>query len=144
MTSCEWCRMVFRPRSHTQRFCSKSCATHSRYPNGPQRVTRWGPRPPLDPDHRRLRAQLAPRAIGQPCPLCGAAMREGSMQLDHIIPRSQGGQSTPDNVRMICQACNQRRGAQLGGRRSQPRRGRQPTQATATQPRQTVWVSRRW
>ena len=49
------------PADPTQPFCSKSCAKHSQYPSGPRTSTRWGPRPPIDPEHRRLRAQLLPR-----------------------------------------------------------------------------------
>lgn len=29
---------------------------------------------------------------------------------DHIIPASQGGPDTPDNLRAACQPCNQHRG----------------------------------
>jgi 5-methylcytosine-specific restriction endonuclease McrA len=37
-------------------------------------------------------------------------------QLDHIAARSLGGRTSRDNCRMVCADCNQRRGAQLGGR----------------------------
>jgi 5-methylcytosine-specific restriction endonuclease McrA len=30
---------------------------------------------------------------------------------DHIIPRAHGGQSIPENCRVLCRSCNSRRGA---------------------------------
>ena len=100
-----------------------------------QAGTPLGPRPPVDPAHRKLRAQLLPHAIGTPCPDCGRIMDQ-TAELDHIIPRSQGGTSTRDNVRITCRACNRRRGSQLGGRVAHRahRAGRPPA----------VWRSSNW
>ena len=135
MKHCEWCAARFAPRIRTQRFCSKSCASCWQYKDKPKRVHRWGPRPPVDPAHRKLRAQLLPHAIGTPCPDCGRIMDQ-TAELDHIIPRSQGGTSTRDNVRITCRACNRRRGSQLGGRVAhRAHRAGRP---------QAVWRSSNW
>jgi 5-methylcytosine-specific restriction endonuclease McrA len=44
------------------------------------------------------------------CAVCGSADR---LEFDHIIPRSVGGASTPGNLQVICQRCNDRKGAQV-------------------------------
>jgi 5-methylcytosine-specific restriction endonuclease McrA len=32
---------------------------------------------------------------------------------DHVLPRSRGGTSDPENLRAACRSCNSRRGARL-------------------------------
>lgn len=43
------------------------------------------------------------------CQYCGKHSRE--LTLDHIIPRSKGGQSTWENLVACCRACNGRKGS---------------------------------
>jgi 5-methylcytosine-specific restriction endonuclease McrA len=45
------------------------------------------------------------------CQYCGKHMRE--LTLDHVIPRSRGGQSTWENLVACCRACNARKGNRL-------------------------------
>lgn len=33
-------------------------------------------------------------------------------QIDHIFPRSRGGQNDPENLRLLCVSCNASKGAQ--------------------------------
>lgn len=40
------------------------------------------------------------------CPKCGEHFELSQMQGDHIIPWSQGGRTTDDNLQMLCQRCN--------------------------------------
>ena len=41
------------------------------------------------------------------CVICGASQRFGvRLHVDHIIPVSKGGKSTPDNLRTLCERCN--------------------------------------
>jgi hypothetical protein len=44
---------------------------------------------------------------GRMCVRCGS---ETSLELDHVIPFSMGGPDIPDNLRVMCKACNVRRG----------------------------------
>lgn len=44
------------------------------------------------------------------CQYCGKRFPTTELSLDHIIPRSQGGQSTWENIVCACVACNVRKG----------------------------------
>lgn len=41
------------------------------------------------------------------CVLCGD---DSNLQFDHILPVSKGGNNEPENLRILCQRCNQSRG----------------------------------
>jgi HNH endonuclease/Homing endonuclease associated repeat len=61
----------------------------------------------------RLRLRVLDRD-GFRCVLCGstpALDRQIRLHLDHVKPFSQGGLTTYDNLRTLCSACNQGRGA---------------------------------
>jgi hypothetical protein len=47
---------------------------------------------------------------GGQCVLCGAA---DELQFDHILHHSKGGADSIDNLRLLCRACNQRRGSRF-------------------------------
>jgi len=44
------------------------------------------------------------------CQYCGKKFNTSELSLDHVIPRSQGGSSTWDNVVCACLRCNVRKG----------------------------------
>jgi 5-methylcytosine-specific restriction endonuclease McrA len=44
------------------------------------------------------------------CQYCGRKYATSELSLDHVIPRSQGGQSTWDNIVCACVNCNVRKG----------------------------------
>jgi hypothetical protein len=88
-----------------------------------------GPRPPLTPLEQLPEGSAnGPRAgepftqglkdsypEGTPCTYCGQpTTKEGpgpdQFQLDHIIPRSQGGDGTPPNATPSCRTCNLEKG----------------------------------
>ena len=50
---------------------------------------------------------------GWTCQRCGCKLTpgNGSATADHIIPIANGGLTTMDNLRAMCNHCNQRRGA---------------------------------
>lgn len=44
------------------------------------------------------------------CQYCGDTPGRGVLTLDHIVPRSKGGQTSWENVVAACRACNMRKG----------------------------------
>ena len=44
------------------------------------------------------------------CQYCGDKKPAGELTLDHILPRSRGGDNAPVNVVTACMACNNRKG----------------------------------
>lgn len=57
---------------------------------------------------------------GAKCQYCGRRLPTSELSLDHVIPRSQGGRTTWDNIVCCCLKCNVRKG------------GRTPAQAHMT------------
>lgn len=46
----------------------------------------------------------------QTCQYCGASGAHAILTLDHLLPRSRGGDTTWENVVTACRACNMRKG----------------------------------
>jgi hypothetical protein len=61
----------------------------------------------VQPPRTRTRA---PCAIvyrgGGYCAWCGRALTKGDCQIDHVVPRREGGSSEPDNLVPACSRCN--------------------------------------
>jgi 5-methylcytosine-specific restriction endonuclease McrA len=47
------------------------------------------------------------------CQYCGVVLPAGELTLDHVIPRSRGGNSTWENLVACCHSCNRRKGNRL-------------------------------
>lgn len=65
------------------------------------------------------------------CQYCGEKFSRSELNLDHVIPRSQGGISSWENVVCSCHSCNRHKG------------GRTPVQAKmklVAQPRRPAWT----
>src|SRR6202789_231412 len=52
------------------------------------------------------------------CQYCGVVLPSSELTLDHVIPRSRGGNSTWENLVACCHSCNRRKGNQLPGEAS--------------------------
>ncbi|WP_410050683.1 HNH endonuclease [Actinomyces sp. MRS3W] len=78
--------------------------------------------------HARASAIARAKQVGQShCPICGVILdydvggSPNSAEADHIVEYAAGGSDHPDNLRIICRRCNQRRGGYLGKQRSSSR-----------------------
>ena len=47
------------------------------------------------------------------CQYCGEVLPPGELTLDHVIPRSRGGNSTWENLVACCHSCNRRKGNRI-------------------------------
>lgn len=47
------------------------------------------------------------------CQYCGVVLPSGELTLDHVVPRSRGGNSTWENLVACCHACNRRKGNRM-------------------------------
>ena len=50
------------------------------------------------------------QAYGNKCKYCSAILSVSNMVCDHMVPLSNGGDSTTKNLEMICRRCNTRKG----------------------------------
>jgi hypothetical protein len=46
------------------------------------------------------------RRDGRMCQRCSRNLRDGEIEIDHVIPVSKGGPSRRDNLRVLCRDCN--------------------------------------
>lgn len=45
------------------------------------------------------------------CWYCGVTLTNETRTVDHVIPKSQGGKNTKENLTSCCEPCNQQKGA---------------------------------
>ena len=69
--------------------------------------------PKLEPEHHPINVihpirELVYKRDNYACKFCGTTE---DLTLDHIVPFSKGGDSTPDNLQTLCRSCNSRKGA---------------------------------
>ena len=64
---------------------------------------------PSDP-HSRKNILLRDRNA---CQYCGEVLSSSELTLDHVVPRSRGGNSTWENLVACCHACNRRKGNRM-------------------------------
>ncbi|RYY26125.1 MAG: HNH endonuclease [Sphingomonadales bacterium] len=61
-----------------------------------------------DPVPGTLRWQVITRAMGR-CEACGVSSEIRALEVDHIVPRSQGGSNELTNLQALCSLCNQQK-----------------------------------
>ena len=52
---------------------------------------------------------------GNICQYCGVSFSGNELELEHVIPRAQGGQSTWENLVAACRTCNSRKANRTPG-----------------------------
>jgi 5-methylcytosine-specific restriction endonuclease McrA len=63
------------------------------------------------------------------CQYCGKSYNSGSLSLDHVLPRSQGGGTSWDNIVTACLKCNERKGGRT------PKQARMPLKIPPKKPK---------
>ena len=48
---------------------------------------------------------------GASCVWCGRELWRCDLTIEHVVPRSRGGHTTPENTVVACRSCNKRRGS---------------------------------
>ncbi len=67
-------------------------------------LTTWSGLLELDPVPESIRYQVLKR--DRRCQLCGGGPEASPLQVDHIVPRSQGGSNDISNLQVLCALCN--------------------------------------
>lgn len=53
------------------------------------------------------------RRDNQTCQKCGKILREEEIRIDHKIPFSKGGPTEEENLRVLCEECNRKKGSSI-------------------------------
>ena len=72
---------------------------------------------------RKQRAEMWLRAKGN-CEECGARLKVGSGEYDHILPLSMGGETEVSNGQLVCGVCHKAKTAREAPRRAKADRVR--------------------
>lgn len=100
---CYWCGIEFKGH-HAAMFCSVTCrvAAHRAGKKAPPNKNTTPSLPPLI----KLRFDILERDSFR-CRYCGRSADEGTvLQIDHVNPRSNGGDWNPNNLLTACRECN--------------------------------------
>ncbi|MGZ5340023.1 MAG: HNH endonuclease [Solirubrobacterales bacterium] len=89
-------------------------------------------RVPRDIHRRRITRKAVLARDAWTCQYCGS--RKSSLTVDHVIPRSRGGQSIWENIVASCASCNRRKGNRL------PREIRMHPRSRPKAPGPTVFI----
>lgn len=82
------------------KLCDEKLAQKSKSPAAPQVNSQ-----------AEIRRRVWQRDSGK-CTNCGSTH---ALEIDHKLPRAMGGESTPENLRLLCRSCNQRAAVEYFG-----------------------------
>ena len=142
--ACEWCGITYSPKTYWQKTCSKKCGYTKRNNKRKQGQTNFGQclrcnkslaekraqaiycsKTCKSMDHtfkhrgnQRLvktsrRKEIFARDNAR-CYMCSKQLLFTEFELDHLLPVSRGGDSSPQNVAVACMRCNRSRGSRIG------------------------------
>lgn len=73
----------------------------------PHKADRRGKSPSTSGSYRKIGLETNPSNYGwYTCVHCGKKFRKGSIDIDHILPKSKGGGNNPENLQCLCVHCN--------------------------------------
>jgi 5-methylcytosine-specific restriction endonuclease McrA len=79
-------------------------------------ATRYQSKPKPDKEKRSRHIPASVRVSvlhrdGYKCLFCGCSAKQVQLEVDHIVPFSQGGSNDPSNLQTLCFDCNRGKGA---------------------------------
>jgi len=92
-------------RKELARICDEKTESYIEARDGLIGGHRYNP----DPVKSSLRYQVL-KASGGKCALCGIHKDDSPIDVDHIIPKSQGGSNELSNLQALCYRCNRGKG----------------------------------
>lgn len=141
---CQWCEALYTPKTYWQKTCSYECGYTKRNQKNKRGQTNFGfclrcnkslankranaiycSKTCKSMEHtfkHRGSTRLVPTARRKEiykrdqakCYLCKTHLGFHEFELDHLIPVSRGGDSSPCNVAVSCRKCNRSRGSRIG------------------------------
>lgn len=113
---CDVCYALFLPRNKYQTNCSLCTEIYTNvYRKISTVCSKWGDnsQPQREKIARNIVAYAARTYLESTnCCYCGRAYTDGNVKsFDHIIPRSQEGKTTIDNIAICCLECNRSKGS---------------------------------
>lgn len=87
---------------------------------------------PRDLHRRRITRKAVLARDEWRCQYCG--MEAGGLTVDHVVPRSRGGESAWENIVASCAPCNRRKGSRL------PREARMHPRTKPRAPESTIFI----
>lgn len=102
--SCVRCGKSLEHKKSHAIYCSKTCVSmdHNFKHRGKTRT-----------QGTARRKEIYDRDLGR-CYLCKQPVGLKEFELDHLVPTSRAGDSSPENLAVSCMSCNRRRGTKLG------------------------------
>lgn len=102
--SCARCGKSLEHKKSHAIYCSRTCVSmdHNFKHRGKTRT-----------QGTARRKAIFDRDLGQ-CYLCKQPVSFQNFELDHLVPTSRSGDSSPENLAVSCRRCNRRRGTKLG------------------------------
>lgn len=99
-------RLTFEQKSQIKMLCEKALREYI----DKQGLDIWDYRLlETDPIPDSLRYRVLKESDGR-CSLCGATKKDRPLEVDHIKPRSDGGENEYENLQVLCSKCNRSRG----------------------------------
>lgn len=102
--NCARCNAGLQGKRSNAMYCSKTCKSmeHTQKHRGKTRFATTA---------RRFHIY---ERDNKSCYACGVALEFSKVELDHLVPVSRGGDSSPENLAVSCQFCNRSRGSKIG------------------------------